>query len=364
MYKRQFINGTLNLTGPSGLTVGEGGLLGSLVTVGNDQTLDVDNTTTIQSGSNITAVGDFSSDLLQIDSCGQFDAPFSYTNNDEIQMTGSESWIMGSTLTNNGFISGQGHINASLTNNGHVNLSNGTLRFGSQVTNNTSGFISGEGTSVIRFEGGLDNSGSLILTFSTSTVFGNIVNNPTGLVSLAGNSTASFIGDVSNNGQLYVGSGSHAVFGGHTSGSGSFPGSGTVEFVDGFSPGSSPAEVSFGGDVVLGPSSATLMELSGTEPGEYDRLLVAGVLDVAGGLEIELLDDFIPTLDDAFQIFEVTDLLGTFSSVLLPELSGNLSWDHSHLYTSGTLSVIPEPASALLTGISLIGLLRLRRQRR
>ena len=85
---------------------------------------------------------------------------------------------------------------------------------------------------------------------------------------------------------------------------------------------------------------------------------------MAGGLEIELLDDFIPTLDDAFQIFEVTELLGTFSSVLLPELSGNLSWDHSHLYSSGTLSVIPEPASTLLTGISLIGLLGLRRQRK
>jgi hypothetical protein len=85
---------------------------------------------------------------------------------------------------------------------------------------------------------------------------------------------------------------------------------------------------------------------------------------VAGELEIELLDDFIPTLDDAFQIFEVTELLGTFSSVLLPELSGNLSWDHSDLYSRGTLSVIPEPASALLTGISLIGLLGLRRQRK
>jgi hypothetical protein len=192
------------------------------------------------------------------------------------------------------------------------------------------------------------------LSFSTSTVFGNIVNNPTGLVSLAGNSTANFFGDVSNNGQLYVGSGSHAVFGGHTSGSGSFPGSGTVEFSDGFSPGSSPAEVSFGGDVVLGPSSATLMELSGTEPGEYDRLLVAGVLDVAGGLEIELLDDFIPTLDDAFQIFEVTELLGTFSSVLLPELSGNLSWDHSDLYSRGTLSVIPEPATLTLLAIGTL----------
>ena len=70
--------------GPLGLTVGEDGLLGSLVTVGNDQALDVDTTTTIQSGSRITVLGSFSSTLLKIDSGGQFDAPFGYTNNDEI----------------------------------------------------------------------------------------------------------------------------------------------------------------------------------------------------------------------------------------------------------------------------------------
>ena len=284
--------------------------------------------------------------------------------------------------SNNGFISGQGRINASLTNNGQINVPNGTLsidsqvtnngqidvssgtlRFNSQVINNVSGYISGAGSSTIRFDGGLDNSGDVLLSFAAATVIGDITNNSGGLVSVAGNSTTTFVGDRVNNGMVWVGSGSHAIFGGATSGKGNFPGSGIFEFVDGFSPGNSPAEVSFGGNVVLGPSSATLMELAGTEPGEYDRLLVAGVLDVAGGLEIELLDDFIPTLDDAFQIFEVTDLLGTFSSVLLPELSGNLSWDHSHLYSSGTLSVIPEPASTLLTGISLIGLLGLRRQR-
>ena len=65
-----------------------------------------------------------------------------------------------------------------------------------------------------------------------------------------------------------------------------------MELSDGFSSGSSPAEVSFDKDVVLGPNSTTLMELAGTETGEYDRLLVAEVLDVAGELQIELLEIF------------------------------------------------------------------------
>ena len=96
------------------------------------------------------------------------------------------------------------------------------------------------------------------------------------------------------------------------------------------------------------------MEFAGTEPGEYDSLLVSGSLEVGGELEVALLDDFIPTIDDAFQIFEVTDLLGTFSSVLLPDLSGNLSWDHSDLYSSGTLSVIPEPATLTLLAVGTL----------
>ena len=319
-------------------------------------------------------MGGFSSDLLQIDSGGQFDAPSGYTNNDEIQLSGTDARITGGTLTNNGFIGGQGRINASLTNNGdidvsngtlifgsqvinngHIDVSGGTLRFDSQVINNASGYISGVGASTIRFDGGLDNSGDVLFSFASATVSGDIINNSGGLVSVAGNSTTTFIGDMVNNGMVWVGSGSHAVFGGATSGSGNFPGGGRFEFVDGFSPGNSSAEVSFGGDVVLGPSSTTLMELEGTETGEYDRLLVAGSLEVGGGLEVELLNGFTPTIDNVFQIFDAMDLSGTFSSVVLPDLLGNLGWDSSQLYTSGTLSVFPEPSTLGVMLVLLVG---------
>ncbi len=151
------------------------------------------------------------------------------------------------------------------------------------------------------------------------------------------------------------------MFGGNTSGSGNFPGSGLVEFVDGFSPGSSPAEVSFGGDVVLGPSSTTLIELAGTANGEYDRLLVAGELEVSGALEVQLLDGFAPSNDTAFEILAATDLSGTFSSLVLPDLLGNLSWDSSLLYSNGTLSVIPEPATLSLLTVAMLMACRRRR---
>ncbi len=383
----QFSGGTLNLTGPSGLTVGSAGLLGSLVTVGNSQTLNVTSATTIESGARITALGGFSSTLLKIESGGHFDAPSGYTNNDEIQLIGSEAWIMGSTLTNNGFISGQGRINASLTNNGQVNVSNGTLiigsqvvnngnidvsdgtfrfdsqvtnngqvnvsggtlRFGSQVTNNASGFISGQGSSNFHFNGNLGNSGKVLLSFALSTVFGNITNNPGGMVSLAGNSTATFVGDMVNDGTIYVGSGSHAVFGGDTSGSGNFLGSGLVEFVDGFSPGSSPAEVGFGGDIILGTSSTTLIELGETS----DQLLVDGNASIDGGLNVELLGDFTPTQGDQFPVITAGTRDGEFDTIDGIQVAADLTLAPIYDYAGhiGLMLIAAAPGDANFDGI-------------
>jgi len=75
---------------------------------------------------------------------------------------------------------------------------------------------------------------------------------------------------------------------------------------------------------------------------------------VSGALEVQLLDGFAPINDTAFEILAATDLSGEFSSVLLPDLSGNLSWDHSHLYSSGTLSVISEPATLTLLAVGTL----------
>ena len=114
--------------------------------------------------------------------------------------------------------------------------------------------------------------------------------------------------------------------------------------------------------VLLGPSSTTLLELAGTAAGQYDRLLVAGELEVSGALEVQLLDGFAPTSDTGFQIFAATDLSGEFSSLVLPDLLGNLSWDSSRLYSNGTLSVIPEPAPLSLLAVAMLMACRRRRR--
>ena len=82
---------------------------------------------------------------------------------------------------------------------------------------------------------------------------------------------------------IFVGTGSRAVFAGRTNGSGILPGGGTEEFGDSFSPGDSPGVVSFGGDVVLGSGSTTLIELGGLTAGaQHDQLEISGTVNLNG----------------------------------------------------------------------------------
>jgi hypothetical protein len=250
---------------------------------------------------------------------------------------------------------------AGNTNAGKINNFNGMIRFARDITNESDGFIGGRDT-FFRFGGGLTNHGDIGLSVGIHDILGAIVNTATGRIMVAGQSAATFYGNMDNDGDIFTGQGSQSVFLGDVTGSGNFPGTGIVEFAGAISPGSSSAEVSFGGDVVLGPSSTTLIELAGTANGEYDRLLVAGELEVSGALEVQLLDGFAPSNDTAFEILAATDLSGTFSSLVLPDLLGNLSWDSSLLYSNGTLSVIPEPATLSLLAVGMLMACRRRRR--
>jgi T5SS/PEP-CTERM-associated repeat protein len=311
--------GTLELTGPAGLTVGASGLFGSLLTIDAVQTLNVINTTTIQSGARIIALGGFASDLLKIESGGQFDAPSGFTNQDEIQLSGADARITGSVLTNDGFISGDGRINALLINTGQVNISGGTILFGSQVTNNAGGFIGGRDV-FFRFDGGLTNNGEIGLSVGVHDILGSIDNTINGRIMVAGQSTATFYGDMTNDGDIFTGQGSQSVFLGDVTGSGNFPGTGTVEFAGAVSPGSSPGAVHFGGDVLLGSSAEVEIELLGTTAGSgHDQLAIAGTVNLDGTLDLLPLAPYTDPVthgtSDEFVLITAGARNGTFNTI-------------------------------------------------
>ena len=212
---------------------------------------------------------------------------------------------------------------------------------------NTSG-----GTSMItarygslRFDGGLTNQGALSISYGTTDVFGHIANATGGTIAVAGGAGVTFYDDVVQNGTLVVSAAgsthSSAVFFGSFSGSGGFTGGGDVFVMGDLRPGNSPAEVTYNGNLYLGPTTKTVMELGGTQPGtQADKVDVTGALGLDGALNVVLYNNFVPSPGATFDLFHASSTTGTFSSVSLPALPG-MRWDTSSLYTTGSISVVP-----------------------
>jgi hypothetical protein len=86
-----------------------------------------------------------------------------------------------------------------------------------------------------------------------------------------------------------------------------------------------------------------------------------------GTLDFTLQSGFVPTIGEQFDIFGNTapmdDATGTFATVNLPILPGGESWDTSDLYTTGVISVVPEPMSFGMIVLAAGGLSLRRRKR-
>ena len=99
--------------------------------------------------------------------------------------------------------------------------------------------------------------------------------------------------------------------------------------------------MSFGGDVVLGTTSTTQIELGGTVAGEYDQLDITGSISLASTLDTLLIDDFSPGLGDMFTIISADGgVTGTFDTTNIPVLGGGLSLDLVYHPTFVALEVI------------------------
>jgi len=130
------------------------------------------------------------------------------------------------------------------------------------------------------------------------------------------------------------------------------------------SPGFSPAEVDLI-DAVLGDTATVIMELGGAVPGNaYDVLNVSEHIDLAGTLDIDLINAYRPREGDAFDLFNFADFSGEFDAISLPTLQPGLVWDQSQLYTTGTLAVVPEPSTLTLAALGLLSLLAWGRRRK
>ena len=385
-----FQRGSLAITGEDGFNIGTGAL-GSYVALGTGTNLQVTHTTTIEAGA-LLAIdgGGFSGNHIAnngtiVHRGGSLDVTGTLVNNangrlfvsgvaapigsianaGRITMQNGIGLLGGDgAIINTGLITGDGVIAKPLVNRasgqvraeagktltltgtitpneGTFSLQGGTLEFSSAVNNASSGLISGKGFLITD---ALTNRGNL--TFSGDTgVYGDVVNAPGGHIVTSGSATTTFHDEVVHDGvEIRTGAGCQTVFLGAASGAGPFTGTGTVYFEGDLRPGTGPAIVSYGGDVILGAVSQLTMEIAGAVPGfQYDRLEVAGRLALSGTLNVDLVGGFVPVLGDRFDLFDFSSQIGVFSAVELPSLPHGLVWDRSSLYTNGTLSLVAAP---------------------
>ncbi len=157
--------------------------------------------------------------------------------------------------------------------------------------------------------------------------------------------------------------------GGVLGGTGTVHGSVSIMAGTMMSPGDSPGWFVVDGQYRQAADATLLMQIGGTLAGdEYDVLQIHDTVNqpirFGGTLEVELIDEFLPECGDSFSIFrwDMGPGKSTFDEVELPELAGGLSWDTTSLYASGTLTVVPEPATITMLGVGVLGLLRRRKR--
>jgi hypothetical protein len=129
------------------------------------------------------------------------------------------------------------------------------------------------------------------------------------------------------------------------------------------SPGQSAGLITFD-RLALHSEALIRMELGGTVRGLlYDAINGTSFSVSGSSLVVELIDGFVPSAGTGFQLLGFNEFQGNFGDIQLPALPTSLGWDTSNLLVNGSISVIPEPSTALL-GLLTLTLTLVRRRSR
>ena len=302
------------------------------------------------------------------------------------------------TLTNAGSLENNGNLgNCILNNNSGGTLTNagamgnsfgGTMTNTGTLTNNSGCTLLNDGTLTNNSGGTLTNDGTLDNTYGTLNNDGTLNNNDTlnnkyllsnnsgGLLTNAGTLTNNNSAKLDNSGTLNN-SGTIDTTGGTFTNNGIYSGGGTItgSWTDHgvATPGNSAGVLTTEGDYYKRGGSKEI-ELGGLSDGggdksltEFDWLDVTGDVELAGVLDVYLIDSFELLAGMSFDILKVG---GTFTGQYdgLPDGGRVGSFSGTNLYityAAGDVTLfsraVPEPAALLL---ALFGLALLPRRRR
>ncbi|GAA5484178.1 beta strand repeat-containing protein [Haloferula sargassicola] len=243
--------------------------------------------------------------------------------------------------TGNGTMSGGGNL--SIAGSSSANPGSSFINRGTFEITDGSGVV---GVSHGGSNGGITNDTAGLFTKSgagTTTAIGVAFTNRN-VVRVNGGTLSFGAGYTQTSGALTLGGGTVssttplAIQGGSLGGSGTI--SGDTAMSGTLAPGASAGLIDFTGDLALGASSKLQMEIGGTARGSgHDAFDVTGGLTLAGELQVSFIGGYLPAGGESFILWTAGSTTGAFTSVSLPALSGDLSWDTSQLAASGILSV-------------------------
>ena len=280
------------------------------------------------------------------------------TINNDASLTNEGTLTNGGTINNANDLRNANLFTGTLINTGTINeVLEGTDPFGSEVfadtlinrgTINDSGMVFGNTV--------FDNRGTLNITSA------GVFNGP----SSSGGSFLQSAGQTIVNGTLNSAA-TIQIQGGKLSGTGTI--NGNVVMGGTISPGNSPGILTINGNYTQTAFGTYVAEMAGLTAGTgYDQVDVNGAADLAGKLDVNLINGFTVALGDNFILMKYDSETGTFSMVDLPKLNKGLMWDLSYdpgfldLSVTGTaattaVATTPEPSTCLLWGtVGLLGI--------
>jgi len=299
----------------------------------------------------------------------------------------------GASLTGlNGFlgreIGGQGNVlvsGADSSWNLAIGLTVGDQGTGSLVIQDSGSVTTGSttsinGTSSVSIDGGslatagLSNSGQLLALGGTANVSGDVDILSTGIIYAGTQAELILADDVFHNGiEVFTEQGSSIRFQGDVQGSGDYTGQGDIFFGGQFQPGNGPGMVDvlqIESDAFFENGSTLMIELAGTDSGDFDQLQLARDLTIAGALDVALVGSFELLAGQEFVIATIDQQrFGGFVGLGEGDLVGNFGGHDLFIsYMAGdgndiALSVagIPEPGCCCVI-VCLSGAILLRRK--
>ncbi|MBI5711486.1 MAG: hypothetical protein HZC42_14465, partial [Candidatus Eisenbacteria bacterium] len=240
-------------------------------------------------------------------------------------------------------------VASGFTNNGTIELTSSNAGYGATLNLSAGTLLNPAGRTIAVLAGAgggrtlgarLDNQGTVTVDQGLTLSKAAAAHSNSGTLTLGGgNLTITQSGtspSFTNTGTLEIGAGrtctvtsgtfDNAV-GGTLSGAGtlnvastSFSSSGSIN------PGTSPGILSIIGAAPLGSSSTINIELGGATAGTgYDRLAVSGAIALDGTLNISLINSFVPTPGQSFQVMTFASRSGGFAGITGLSLGGGLS---------------------------------------